>query len=567
MKVASFIITNPKIKENKVKVKKEKKLKIQGKDCRILTDKEKESLKKDILEAEKEFKEAKKALKNSRKLDKDHRNKVKNEFKNKKDALKTAKDKEKKLLKQERKRLAYERTEINKFYNKWVQVMAYMGLYNEMSQTYALRNIKYTPFGFSANIHAPLGMSLLALESDNNIAIIQKNLQCVFITNDVPKSNHIEAKFILQDSGFVDFKPIKLKPYEILLSQNIDGSPMISNMLKYPHALVQGSTNMGKSKFIDIILTNIIVTNNPKDVSLYILQADKSDQYVYSGCKHCKGYTDNILESLVMLDNLVKIVEKRNTELKQYNYNGIANNINEYNEAVSKKIINGSKWDYMYLIIDEYASLMPESSFGADKKIKQAIQAIMERIIQIGRSVGLYCILSTQRATIDKLPSFLKANCCTIVTFKVNNRKSSEVALDSGEAVNLKQREFITKIERMNFGQTYNLTQKQIVDYIKPFRNPQPSDFKFEMSDSVKELLDEAEGRGKHKRKTKAERKQAKKEAERLLEISKAEEKEELRKLNEEIEKSFAEKENIEEKTDSVTDVKYKVKKEKVKLK
>lgn len=450
-------------------------------------------------------------------------------YSKKKEMIKKAR----KEKKEERKRIAYENSQINKFYNKWVELMAYMGLKNEMSKTFALRNIKYQKYGFSANIHAPLGMTLLELQTDKNINIIQDNLSCVFIFNKVPKSNHMEAKFITKDSGFVNYEPLKLNPYEILISQNIDSTPMVSNMLKYPHALVQGSTNMGKSKFIDIILTNLIVTSSPKDLNLYIVQADKNDQYVYSGCKHCKGYTEDVISTMIMLQNVLEIIEKRNLELKAYNYDGICNNIKEYNDSIKKGIIKNKKtWSYNYLIIDEYASLMPEGDYGEMKKIKQVIQGLMERIIQIGRSVGFYCILSTQRSTIDKLPSFIKANCMTIITFKVGNRKSSEIAIDSGEAVNLKQREFITKIENMNFGQTYNLTQKDIVDYIKPYRSSHPPKFEYKINE---EDLAKAKGEKpkKEKRKTKAERKKAKKEME---EMAKNKEMDELIKYKEKIE-------------------------------
>lgn len=573
LNIEGNVVKISKVKEEKSKPKK---IKIDAKDCRILTDEEKEELRKKILEAEKEYEKAKIKFKEY-KGTKAKKNELKQMCEDKKKLLEETKNNEKEMLKQEKKRLNYERMEINKFYKRWVEVMAYMGLYNTMSQTYALRNIKYEPYGFSANIHAPLGMSFMELETDKSIAVIQKNLKCVFITNDVPKSNHIEAKFIMKNLGFVDYKPIPLKPYEILLSQNIDGTPMVSNMLKYPHALIQGSTNMGKSKFIDIILTNLITTCNPEDLHLYILQADKSDQYPYAGCKHCKCYTDDIDSSFAMLNHLLKIIEERNRALKQYNYYGICNNIFEYNEAIKKNIIKDkTKWNYMYLVIDEYATLMPESSFGKDKKIKQAIQAIMERIIQIGRSVGLYCILSTQRSTIDKMPSFVKANCMTIISFKVPNKKSSEIALDSSEAVNLKQREFITKIEKMSFGQTYNLTQKQIVEYIKPFRYKKVPKFEFKAEDISNIIKENSSEETTHKRKTKSERKKAKREIEKILEETKRKEEEELKKIKEKIEnsnndeiefkiKEKKEKLKLSEEENNIN-LKIKEKKEKVKL-
>lgn len=432
--------------------------------------------------------------------------------KEEKELIKKQKKEQKEVEKKVRKIEEFKLAECNKFYQKWVEVMGYMNLGNEKSETYALRDMVYQDFGFTCKIYTPLGMNLATLQNETVIQTIQDNLACTFIANKVPKSRYMEAKFILKDIKFEKYTPIELPPYEVLLGQNIDGTCMTSNMLKYPHAIIQGSTNMGKSRFIDAMVTNLVVTNKPEDLSMYIVQADKSDQYPYAGCYHCQGYTSKHEDTLKMLFHLVEIIEKRDEQLKGYIYNGFCSNIYEYNEKIKKGKLKAKKWNYMYLIIDEYASLMPESSFGAEKEVKKAIQGVMERLIQIGRYVGLYIILSTQRATVDKLPSFIKANCCTIVSFKVNNRKSSEIALDSSEAVNLKQREFISKIEAMSFGQTYNLTAKEIVDNIKPFRELKPKKFSFS-SEIADQIIEEKpkNNSGGGKRTTKSQRKTNKK--------------------------------------------------------
>lgn len=434
--------------------------------------------------------------------------KTKEEKRMEKAKLKQKKMEEKQVKKAEKLKKEKETVEINKLIQEWIKLMAHLGLDNEMDETYTLTDIKIETYGFSCKIRNYYGGVLSKLESEQVVSAIQDSLACTFVAKKIPKSRYVEAKFIAKDVNFEKYQPINLPTYEVLLGQNIDGTPLTSNMLKYPHLIIQGSTNMGKSKFIDAILTNLIVTNKADELALYIVQADKSDQYPYAGCHHCKGYTDKHEDTLKMLFHLIEIIEKRDEQLKRYIYNGVCGNIYEYNEMIEKGKLKGKKWQYMYLVIDEYASLMPESSFGAEKEVKKAIQGVMERLIQIGRYVGLYIILSTQRATVDKLPSFIKANCCTIVSFKVNNKKSSEIALDSSEAVNLVQREFITKIESMYFGQTYNLTPKDIVENIKPFREINPKKFSFtsEIADKIIEESPKSKEKG-GKRTTKAERK------------------------------------------------------------
>lgn len=417
--------------------------------------------------------------------------------------------------KAEAKKKAYETAEIERFTENWVKTMAYIGLKNSMSETFALRNVKYELYGFSCNIHAPYGLTLAELETEKTVNIIQDNLRCLFRIKKVAKSNHVEAKFIIHDIPLVDFTPIKLSPYQLYMSTGIDGQAMTSNMIKYPHVLVQGSTNMGKTKFIDLMVTNLITTESPEDVNFYIVQADKFDQVIYRKCKHCKGYAENVVQTYCMLRYLLGVVEARNEKLKLLLEDGICGNAYEYNQAIEKGILkNEPKWTTLYLVIDEYASLMPDGEYNKDiKEIKQMIQSMMDRILQISRATGLYAILSTQRATIDKMPSFVKAMCCTIVTFRVNNRKSSEVAIDTGEAVTLKQREFITKIEDVAYGRTVNLSPELLLKCIKPYKtNQAPADFN--SFNNIEELKDLKKGGKKGKgRASKKERRENKKKA------------------------------------------------------
>lgn len=431
-------------------------------------------------------------------------------------ALKLLKKEEKRKAKEnkkmESKRLAYERSEVNKFNSEWVKLMAYMGIKNAMDETFTLRDIKYESYGFSTRIHTPMGLTLCDLENEKNINIIQDNLKCLFIAKKIPKTNYTEAKFICKDIPCVDFEPIKLPPYELYMSTGLDGKPMTSNMLDYPHVLVTGSTGMGKSKFVDLMMVNLITTTSIDDVSFYILQADKCDQLPYSYVKHCQGYEEEIEGIYSMLKYILTVVEKRKAQIKPLFGNGVANNIKDYNDAIDKGVLKGvTKWRYLYVVVDEYASLMPEGEFNNEKKkIKQMIQAMMERILQIGRYVGLYAIISTQRATVDKLPSFIKAMSNTIVSFRTSNRKSSEIAIDTGDAVNLKKREFITKIEETYFGKTVNLTQADILKWIKPYSFSNPISIKYNEYNDIDDNKDVTDNSKKKKRATKEERKKKK---------------------------------------------------------
>lgn len=434
--------------------------------------------------------------------------------------------KEKKEKKEEEKAKAkvkaYETEQVNKFTEQWVKTMAYIGLKNVMCETFALRNVKFEPYGFSCNIHVPNGMTLSELENEKTVNIIQDNLRCLFRIKRIPKSNHVEAKFITNDIPLIDFKPIKLAPYQLYMSTGIDGQPMIADMVKYPHILIQGSTGMGKTKFIDLMLANLITTETPEDVNLFIAQADKYEQITYRKCKHCKGYADDLTGIYTMLRYLLELVKEREEILKPLCEDYSYENINSYNKAIDKGELKGyKKWNYLYLVIDEYASLMPDGEFNKEvKQIKQIIQSMMDTILQKARATGLFVILSTQRATIDKMPSFVKAMCNTITTFKVNNRKSSEVAIDTGEAVMLKQREFITKTEAIEYGRTVNLSPQLLRKWITPYKVENKEFISFDMYNNLEEMLDSKKGSKKNKNSKKGRRENKKRQLEAELKAS-----------------------------------------------
>jgi len=407
-----------------------------------------------------------------------------NKFRNK-IKVKMKQTPEAKLLQHAKNEKSQETKDINKFVYDWIKLMAFCHLDNDLDETFSLTEIKKTTYGFSCNINIADGLSFSNLESDEMISTIENNLGCKFVTTPFPKLKHLKAEFIISNIPSLDFEPYvsdkgkKLAPYDLYIGTSIDGQPILASMLKYPHAIVQGATNMGKTKLIDSICTNLIVSNTPEDLSLYFIQVDKSDQIIYRKTKHCRAYADSIEKALGVTNYLKAIVEARDKVLRPMIEEGICENIQAFNKVY--KQYKQNKFSYIYLIIDEYSSLMPNSEGGNKEKkaIKTEIQVNMERLIQIGRYVGIYVIVGLQRSTVDKLPSFIKSMCNTVITFHVNNIKSSQVAIDSNEAVELLPREFIVKTDKQIFGKTTTIYPSTILKYITPYKwgNSQYQDF------------------------------------------------------------------------------------------
>jgi hypothetical protein len=408
---------------------------------------------------------------------------------------------EKKLTKEQEEKLetAKEKKDIQNFIMDWIKLMAHAGFDNELDETFSLTKIVKEPYGFSCHINIVPKLSFAMLENEANVSMIQDNMGCIFYTKRIPKAKYMEAKFIMEDIPEINYEPYKskdkdkLEPWELYLGVSIDGAPVIVSMTKYPHLIDQGATNMGKTGMINCICTNLIVQNDSSDLSMYFIQVDKSDQVIFRKCKHTRAYADDIKKALAVTNYLKEVVNARDKTLRPLIEEGICDNINGFNKVYKK--YKQHKFTYVYLVIDEYSSLMPgDSDNKSIKSIKNAIQDNMERLVQIGRYVGIYVIIGLQRGTVDKLPSFVKAMCNTVATFRTNNERSSYVAIDSNEAVSLSPREFIAKTNEKVMGKTLTITPAMMLEYTKNLRwsNGQYHDFQYN-SWLPKELQDKNE--------------------------------------------------------------------------
>ena len=444
---------------------------------------------------------------------------------------KTSKIKEKtdkNTVKVDKNQLRKDKNDILKLKKSWNETMGELNLCNNFNQIFTLYDVEIMNYGYRAKLRCPKGLSFSMIEdSDTTISKIQDSMECkIFI-----KGDDFRREIIFRYKEFIniDYEPLKLKPWELYVGVDTNYEQLVLNMLKYPHILIQGSNNMGKTKCIDTMLVNLINNCSDKDIELYIAKADKPDQIIYRRCNVCKGYADGFPQIYSMLKYIISIIDKRDSIITPYIENGLCSNIFEYNKAISKGLIKNKKWSYIYLVIDEYSSLMPESNNNdVDKQICKLIQTYLERLARIGRYVGVYIVAGVQRSTIDKLPSFIKAMCNSIITFRVNNLKSSEVAIDSHEAVDLKPREFIYKTNSKYYGKTVNLTQQSILNNIKPFSKENYSVTSFIQYNDLEQILNKS---NKKKRKTKQERKKTKEELLKKVKLEETKKEEDLKVL------------------------------------
>lgn len=351
---------------------------------------------------------------------------------------------------------------ISKFEKKWISLMANLGLYNKLKQTYSLNNTELTEYGFKTLILIVDGLSLEKLES--NREYIQDSYGCMCVFNKSKRSNLINAEFIFKTPTDLKFKPIeKLKAWEVYLGNGYSGDPIVVDMVKWPHVLITGGTRSGKSKMTDCILTSLVTNCSEKELELYLIQVAKSDLVLYEDCKQTRAFADTLEKSLVALEHIELVMNERNNTIRPYRKKARADNYQDYNN------INATdKMSTIYVVFDEMSSLFQTKGCTKEQKeVKEKIIAEVEKIAQYGAGLGVFLICSLQRPTADNISSFIKSQCTCKISFRQNNSKSSEVALDDPSmALGLEQREFIYYTKAYNYGLVPLVNNKKIYSFI-----------------------------------------------------------------------------------------------------
>ena len=219
------------------------------------------------------------------------------------------------------------------------------------------------------------------------------------------------ADFTLMDNGsltlsiykpqeFLDYKQVQLQDRELLLGYNQEGY-IIADMGKYPHLLISGLSNQGKSKMIYYMLKNL---------------EDRANILVLNGFKEdYRGFT---------LVQGTKAIQRRI-------------------EAILKD--KEIRIKPLYLILEEMQSI------SKDKKLQEQLK----ELLSIGRHYNIFVIGIIQNATKENCSFKDLFNCrCS---FRQIDSSSYQVCLGTSVEKGLEQREFYFLDSNLVKGYTFSI--------------------------------------------------------------------------------------------------------------
>ena len=219
------------------------------------------------------------------------------------------------------------------------------------------------------------------------------------------------ADFTLMDNGvltlsiykpqeFLDYKQVQLQDRELLLGYNQQGY-IIADMGKYPHLLISGLSNQGKSKMIYYMLKNL---------------EDRANILVLNGFKEdYRGFT---------LVQGTKAIQRRIEDILK-----------------DKEI----RIKPLYLVLEEMQSI------SKDKKLQEQLK----ELLSMGRHYNIYCIGIIQNATKENCSFKDLFNCrCS---FRQIDSSSYQVCLGTSVEKGLEQREFYFLDSNLVKGYTFSI--------------------------------------------------------------------------------------------------------------
>ena len=337
---------------------------------------------------------------------------------------------------------------------------------NTFGETYTIdsispiKDLNKDEIGYKLSISIPsqLNYSDLDASCDDLSKVLSK---CFITYNNNSKKAECDVITKAIDNNY-KFTPIKkLKAWQLYVGMGYDYKPIILDYKVVPNCLIGGVVGSGKTVSLIMAFVNLCVTRN--DFDLYIgMMSEKEDLRILQNVKQCKRYSNSPAETIKLLEDLNKEMDRRNKLFAKYEE--YCSNIYKYNSLVS----NDKKLKIIHFISDEVADLMEYSES----------QDLLWNLIRKSRSAGIYITLASQRATINNMSPEIKAQLGNKICFNQSN-SASALSILSGEglakrAVSLeKSREFIADYTGgISIGKTLYLSEDMMVDLLKDVQKP-----------------------------------------------------------------------------------------------
>ncbi|MEW4281744.1 FtsK/SpoIIIE domain-containing protein [Priestia megaterium] len=208
------------------------------------------------------------------------------------------------------------------------------------------------------------------------------------------------------DYNYGEFmREIHDKKMPIVCGKDKRGKWFTYDMVTNPYAVIGGVPGSGKSSILRIILTTLILTKKPSELSLYLIDCKRSEFHLFRNIQHTKALESDKRGANRILDELHAEMIDRTKLLEVFGIDHI------------DKLPKEHRKPYILLCIDEYVMLRDDKELNAK----------LIELVAMGRALGIYAILSMQRPSHKVIDTTLRDCLDVSMGFKVRNQTSAEI--------------------------------------------------------------------------------------------------------------------------------------------
>lgn len=211
-----------------------------------------------------------------------------------------------------------------------------------------------------------------------------------------------------------NFEEIKqeIEPFAlgIICGKDRNGRYISFDLLKQPHILIAGETGSGKSTQLRSILTTLIASKKPDELQLYLGDCKKSEFHIFRKVEHVQCVLSSAKDIQKMLLHIKKELDERSnlTEIFEVSH------VDDLPAAHHRP--------YIIVCIDEFVMLRKD----------ETIMDILTEIVAIGRTLGVFAMLSMQRPNSKVLDTTIRANLTVSMGFKLRDKIESRIVNTPG---------------------------------------------------------------------------------------------------------------------------------------
>jgi len=223
------------------------------------------------------------------------------------------------------------------------------------------------------------------------------------------------------------------EPLGFAIGRDISGDAVVGQLNKMPHLLIAGQTGSGKSVMINTLLTSLLYRNSPSEMKLILVDPKQVEMAPYADIPHLLTPVitepEKTISALKWAVNEMErryrlLAEEKVRDIKSYNQKvqSGGTKISVQDDDGNAQEVDQGAMPYVVIVIDELADLMMVAA--------RDVEALVVRLAQKARAVGIHLVLATQRPSVDVITGLIKANIPARIAFTVASQVDSRTILD-----------------------------------------------------------------------------------------------------------------------------------------